>query len=311
MQNGSFTAQSDSHRFKEVIERIKTGRFDETIELLMRSAAPEAADTEREQLLAVMLSWKGKMEAASKMEQYTQSEFLITQWDEFVRTQAAPGLADRYFYALKHHVYHRALAGFLELYNLSGINDPIILAQMGKIYKGLGDFERAIESLELASAQAKSDPRIMYPLADCYAAVDEIKRSKLYFREAFFIDPFAFEPWNCEAQFITDIMARIRTAGVEEADLPCWIPVYAVLLGVFSVKRELKPVEIGRLSQSIHELEQGFSREKTDRRKALLLNRYFWLADHYLTIKAPQEDMEELLVKIRRVDYDIYERYTQ
>lgn len=286
---------------------IRAGRFDEIVEILLQSGDAVSSDPARETLLAGLLFWKGKMDAAAKMEHYAESEFLMTQWDAFVREPMTHGLSEGYFYALKHRVYHQALKGYLELYNLSGITDSIVLTRMAGIYKGLGDYERAIESLELASTQARNDPGILFQLADCYAAVGETKRAKLFFREAFYIDPAACDLESLEAPFIADILSRLRDANIDEAHLPYWLPVHASILGVFTVKRELKPVEIGRLSQSIRELEDEYAKEADGRIKALLFNRYLWMADHLQTIKAPQEELEQLFEKMQRLDSDIFE----
>jgi hypothetical protein len=138
-----------------------------------------------------------------------------------------------------------------------------------------------------------------------------MKPAKLFFREALLLDPGVIDCAACEAPFVRELAMRIREEGISEDALPYWIPVYGTILGVFTVKRELKPVEIGRLSQSILELEQRYSRNRENRDKALLLNRYFWLVDHYSCMKAPKEDIDEVLQKIKLLDPDIFERYIQ
>jgi hypothetical protein len=163
--------------------------------------------------------------------------------------------------------------------------------------------------LSSPTSRKKNDPRILAELADCYAQVNEIKAAKLFFRESLFLDPGVFDLGNCESSFIFKIVARIRAEGVPEKVVNYWIPVYGAILGVFSVKRELKPVEISRLTQSIGELEKKYSQEADEKDKALLINRYFWLIDHYNSIKAPKEDIDKALVKIKQLVPDIYERY--
>jgi hypothetical protein len=88
--------------------------------------------------------------------------------------------------------------------------------------------------------------------------------------------------------------------------------VYGTIWGVFSVKREMKPLEFGKLKQAIHQLEKecaagGAGREILVPR---LLNRYFWLIDHYMSAGEPRERVEEVLAKIRELDPRVHAEYT-
>ena len=88
---------------------------------------------------------------------------------------------------------------------------------------------------------------------------------------------------------------------------------YGCLFGVFSVKRELKQVEAGRLKQSIFTLETELrgNPEQNALLKPRLINRYFWLIDHYENTREEPELIEETLLKIKVTDAEIYERYTR
>ncbi|HEQ70965.1 MAG TPA: hypothetical protein ENN69_00610, partial [Spirochaetia bacterium] len=303
MQKNKVNATGNSVNLKALCTLIRNGRFQEAVDNLMHTQGPESEERDKEQLLGSVLYWKGKMDAASKLDHYAQSEFLISEWATFLRDHTGGRLPDPCLFALKHYVYSIALRGYLELYNQSGICDPDVLLMLGKVYKGLGDYERAVQSLEIAAGEARNDARILFQLADCYAAVDEGKKAKLFFREAFFLDPAAFNPDECEAQFIAELSARVREDGRDPAHVAYWIPVYGTILGVFNIKRELKPVEIGKLSHSLRELEKRLPDGLTERETALLLNGYFRMIDHLLTIKAPREDIDELLAAIDRVDH--------
>jgi tetratricopeptide (TPR) repeat protein len=310
MQKRESKETQSTLNLKELCRLIQNGRFGEILELIAGAKGPEKSEElEKEPLYRSALYWKGQMDTAAAMERYAESEFLIARWDEFKDSPEAAALSERVFYALKEYVFKKALQGYLELYNLSGIDDTAALTRMGQLYHGLGDYERAIQSYELAHKRAKDDPRIMARLADCYGLAGETKAAKLLFREAFFLDPGACDPESCESGFIRELLTRLRAEGIPAEDGAWWLPVYAALLGVFNVKRELKPVEIGRLTQSIRELEAEGPGGLSGRDKARLLNRYFWLADHYTGLKAPKEDLDEVLGKIEALDANIYERY--
>ncbi len=312
MQRRESKETQSARSLKEACRLLQSGRFEETLGLLAGARGPEKSEEiEREPLYRSVLFWKGKMDVAAAMERYAASEFLVAQWDEFEAGPDASALPEQVAYALHQYVSTRALQGYLELYNLSGIDDGAVLSRMGRLYQGLGDYERAIQSYELAHKRAKDDPRIMARLADCYGAAGETRAAKLLFREAFFIDPAACAPERCESPFIRELLERLRAEGLPAEDRAWWLPVWAAVLGVFNVKRELKPVELGRLTQSILALETAAAAGLSGRDKALLLNRYFWLADHYAGLKAAREDLAAVLEKIKALDPDIYERYIQ
>jgi len=105
----------------------------------------------------------------------------------------------------------------------------------------------------------------------------------------------------------------VQEKGFREDELREWLPVYGKLWGVFSVIRELKPIEFGRLKQSIFTMETE-CRGNPSRGAALkprLINRYFWLIDYYDTKKEDPYLREEVLLKIKVTDPEIYERYVQ
>jgi hypothetical protein len=73
----------------------------------------------------------------------------------------------------------------------------------------------------------------------------------------------------------------------------------------------LRPLEFGRLKQSIFQLEKevrgsGGQRPLVPR----LINRYFWLIDHYLTVGEQRERVEEVLDRIRELDPRVHREYT-
>jgi hypothetical protein len=108
------------------------------------------------------------------------------------------------------------------------------------------------------------------------------------------------------------LAARLREEGIPDDDLPEWIPVYGTLYGVFNVKRELRPLEFGKLKQAIHGLEKEI--ESGTRDKAAvprLLNRYFWLVDHMQASGEDKSRIAEILAKIRSIHPSVYEEYVK
>jgi hypothetical protein len=140
----------------------------------------------------------------------------------------------------------------------------------------------------------------------------QTKAAKALFREAFFLDPARIDMRTLESALILKLRDNVSALGYKDEELCEWIPVYGYLWGVFSVKRELKQMEAGRLKQSIFSLEAecAASPSRREQLKPRLLNRYFWLIDHHEISREDPSLIEETLLKIKVTDPDIYKMYT-
>ncbi len=109
------------------------------------------------------------------------------------------------------------------------------------------------------------------------------------------------------------LASKLRARGITEPLLNEWMPVYGAIWGVFSVKREMKPLEFGKLKQAIYQLEKECRKPGPERERAVprLINRYFWLIDHYMTTGEPRERIEEVLARLRETDPGVHEEYTK
>ncbi len=221
---------------------------------------------------------------------------------------------DQCLYSVKYFVYSLALFFFKDLLVGSHRNqhDPSFLLLVGRCYKGIGNYDEALNYLEQAVRFKREDAETLAEVADINALLAETKAAKALFREAFFIDPSKIDLESLESALITHLRDKVAALGYSKEALCEWIPVYASLWGVFSVKRELKQVEAGRLKQSIFALETEYQANPSRQEilKPRLLNRYFWLIDHYENIKEASSLVEETLLKIEVTDRNIYQKYT-
>jgi tetratricopeptide (TPR) repeat protein len=243
---------------------------------------------------------------------YDKGGFLLSQWKAFYGFLDRLGEAcDPCQYALRRFVFSIALRSFQDLLG-DGVNrhDPGLLLQVGRCYKGVGSYEPALKYLEQAGRFKREDGETLSELADVYALLEEARAAKALFREAFFLDAQGIDLRSMESEMILRLRDRVRELGYSGPELAEWIPIYGRLFGVFSVKRELKPVELGRLKQSVFTLENELHSRPGEAPllKPRLLNRYFWLIDHY-EIREETGPVEETLLKIKIVDPAVYERF--
>jgi len=219
---------------------------------------------------------------------------------------------DQCQYAVRYFVYSSALFFFIEVLKSPGNqHDPGLLLLVGRCYKGMGNYEEALDYLEKTVRIKREDPETLAEAADVNALLANIKAAKALFREAFFIDPSKIDLRYLESAFIQKLRDRVLELGYKDEELNEWIPVYGYLWGVFSVKRELKQMEVGRLKQSIFSLEAEYESNSKRRKiiKPRLLNHYFWLIDYYENSREDSSLIEETLLKIKITDSAIYSMY--
>jgi tetratricopeptide (TPR) repeat protein len=244
---------------------------------------------------------------------YSRGKFLLSQWKSYYGFLDLVGNEfERCQYAVKHFVYGFALQNFREVFTDGSMrHDPDLLEQLGRCYKGIGSYEEALNYLKQAAQFKQEDAATMAALADVYALLGETKAARALFREAFFIDPQVIDLRNLESELILALIRRVAGMGHSGAELQEWIPVYGALLGVFTVKRELKLTELGRLKQQIFDLENEM-RGKTGDENILtpaLLNKYFRLMDYYEGTNSSHALIDEIKMKIKIVEPVIFERY--
>jgi tetratricopeptide (TPR) repeat protein len=254
---------------------------------------------------------------------YEKGGFILSQLKQyyvFLDRLAPPANAapveerfDQCQYAIRRFVFSSALRCFEDLLgDRVNQHDPGLLLLIGRCYKGVGNYDECLKYLEQAVRFKREDSETLAELADVNALLGEDRIAKAYFREAFFLDPGKIDLRSMESALIRRLRDRIAVErGYRGPELCEWIPVWGRLWGVFSVRRELKQLEVGRLKQAIFSLET--ERQNSPGRDSILkprlLNRYFWLVDHYENTREDSALIEEILLKIKVTDPEIYERY--
>ena len=261
--------------------------------------------------------WQDRLQSMGKYHsEYERAEYLADQWKGFSDfTRQIADVPERCATAFKNLVFRSALAMYESLLDttLTGAKDGDLFMRIGRCYKALGEYDKALQHLDAANQVKKEDAEIMAELADCYSLVGETQASKVFFREAFFINPEAVKLESIESAMICRLVEKLREAGFEGVHLAQWLPVYGVLYNVLTIKRELRPLEYGKLRQSIYtlEMEMRENPQKKENSMARLINRYFWLIDHYRMMREGREKIDEVMLKIRELSPALYEEYTK
>lgn len=260
--------------------------------------------------------WLDRMGSIDQFrEPYDKAGYIMSQWKAWYSFLDRVGEAcDSCRYAVKHYVFNSALRYFEEtLGDRTSRRDPVLMLQIGRCYKGVGNYEEALKWLEESVRLIKEDGETLAELADVNALLMKNRVAKALFREAFFLDPQKVDLRDMESELIVRLQDHVAALGYRGPELAEWIPVYGSLIGVFSVKRELRPVELGRLKQSIFSLENDIRSNPSVSAvlKPRLINRYFWLIDYCENIQAYSSLVEDTKLKLKLIDKAIFDRYVR
>jgi hypothetical protein len=247
---------------------------------------------------------------------YDKGGFILSQWGPFFSflerlEQIGSAAFEPCLYAVRRFVFSSALEHVQDvLGDGEHKHEPALLLQVGQCYKGIGNYDLALRYLQQAVRFLREDGKTLSELADVNALLDETRAAKALFREAFFMDPQGVDLLNMESEMIVRLRDRVASMGISGPELPEWIPIYGSIYGIFSVKRALRPVDLGRLRQSVFSLESEI-RGGSDNARILrprLINRYLWLIDHYENVREDPSLIEETMLKIKIIDPGIFER---
>jgi len=259
--------------------------------------------------------WLEVLENFDQLEFFEQGETLVNQWKRFrqlVDREKEP--LENTVYAFRKSIFSRALESYRSLFDDTNTDIKAeVYRKSGLCYKKLGSYETALGCLTEANSLAPGSAAILAEMADCYALCGDDKHAKVLFREAFFVDAQKVELSFLDSPLIKVLVEQVQAKGYEGNELQEWIPVWGVLYGVFSVKRELRSQESGKLKQEIYARENEL--KDPGNNSALitprLLNLYFWLIDHYVMTKESVTKINEVLLKIKILDAAIYKLYVK
>lgn len=257
--------------------------------------------------------WESKIESEIQLEPFEFGESLINQWKQFnILLSHEENTAEKTVFVFKKLVYTLALNQYKIA---SDDHDNRLKAEIyrksGLCYKKLGFYEEALKCLMESNNLVQDASPVLAEMADCYDLCGETKIAKVLFREAFYIDPEKIDLTFLDSPMIKALVEQVQKKKITGSVLQEWIPVYGVLYGVFTVKRKLRSQEVGRLKQDIYAKENELKDPSNDSAVLVprLLNMYFRLMDHYILSKDNVSKINEVLLKIKILDQEVYRLY--
>lgn len=296
-------------------ENLRNGNIEEAEDLLDAALMSNLDNNEIKFALSCLSFWKDKINTVVRFSSPSdKSEWIFRAWLNFVEwSKTLPGRNEDCIDAARYFVFNRALEFCSKaLEEHQGATDIEIYRKTGLCYKNLGDYDNALRFLDYAFTRDSSSAKLVADLADCYALTGDMQKAKVLFREAFFIGASEIELDFLSSEIITRLISETEKMGYRGEELALWIPVYGVIYGIFNVKRELRAVELGKLKQACYAMETQLCKADETEKKYLvprLLNHYFWLIDHYINTDDDRTKINEILLKIKIIDPDVYSKY--
>jgi len=307
------TVENSSEKLRqEAVNYINIGAWEKTLRLLDALASCDfPAERVKADKMYVRFWLARKQKYMEMDDHYKRGIFLFRQWKVFLDFINNVKHDEKVFFAVKSRIFSQALYSFSRFASESRISDASTLFNIGVCYKNMGNYAEAIRNLEMANARRNSDAAVLSELADCYEMTNESKAARIFFREAFYIDPQEIDLDSLESTMIHSLVKVVENVGYMGKILKEWIPVYGVLEGVFDMKRELKPLEIAQLRQAIVTLEAALNEKENQALNVpRLINKYLWLIDFYQVNGNNSGVIENTLKKIRDLNPAVYELYT-
>lgn len=259
--------------------------------------------------------WKERQVKLQSIEDnFEKGEFLLREFRSFLKNYIPVNsiTINHGVKSIENWIFSTAYISFKKYGEVTNNEkNPDILLKQGFCQKIMGDYDLAQELLEEAVSLTKNNSSILAQLADVYSLINEEKHSKLFFREAFFIAPQDIDLDSLESVIIKKITEELKYKDYSLNELKEWIPVYGAILRLFSVKKELKPIEVGLLKQSIYSLNNQLTVGEIDKGIVVprLINHYLRLLEYFVSAKGSKTEIEEVLLNIKLLDKKIYDLY--
>ncbi|HPA71723.1 MAG TPA: hypothetical protein PKY31_05620, partial [Spirochaetota bacterium] len=244
------------------------------------------------------------------------ADFLMKEWEEFTRYASGKGMLDSAPYnAAMKHIFFRASEHYTIAFvkEQSTVDNFDLLINLGICFIRLEDYRRAIETLEYARSSLRGSAKLLSLLGEANYQVNEIPKSLLYFKEAFFVDPSEIDLSLIRAKPVRDL-AEISGRLKPGADPREWIPVFGYLQDILYVKRHLNSQQVESIKREIYTLETALhqsGRERAEETNIIprLINKYLWMLDFFEYQNYDFNNITEIRSRLLKLDKELFKDF--
>lgn len=299
----------------EAFSMIEEGNFRKASDLLNRLLTQEPSYPGLAAGYRTARFWENRQgELEKKQDGKEKADFLMKQWVVFEKYAAEKEIekARAYEAVMKYVFFHAAehyRHAFQNLEDAGGDFD--LLLNLGDCFLRLQEYRKTIDTLEYARNSYKSSARLLAILAEAWYHQDDIPRSLLYFKEAFFIEPSEIDLNLLSAKPIHEILALMEADGREFHDRREWIPIYGYVHDIFFVRAKLNRHQVEHIGNEIYNLELNFQKLNKEQRASTnvlprLINKYLWMMDYYEFQNFNMNNLQEMRQRLISIDHDLF-----
>lgn len=257
--------------------------------------------------------WITKFNALEELDDaYEKGERLFVEWKNFISYITLKGTYYKEAIdALCRGVFSKALHNYMGIAVEENVRlKGDILVKKGICFKKLGNYEKATDCLVSANKVLPMNAKIISELADCYALIGNDNDAKILFQEAFYINSTMIDLTFLDSSLISSLIKSVEKRGYTGNELNLWLPVYAVIQGVFYADVKLTSKDLGHLKQQIYALENNPNDKKRNAPdiKPRLIYLYFRLLAHCKSV-GDEKTKSETLLRLQLLDTNIYNQY--
>lgn len=289
------------------LDLLKNGKFEEALNSFNLILKLNYSNSIAESGIKYCKYWMPRINKIIQInDNYEKGKILFKEWKKFeIFANSMKNVQKKAITNIMFFILNAALDAFKKDLRENRISDFETIFIIALSCKKIGDYKNSIKYFEESLILQNDNSNIIAQLADCYALIDQEKKAKLLFREAFFLDPSSIELDMLDSNIITYIVTKILEFNISKKELNYWIPIYGRILGIFNIYRELVPYEIMKIKKEIYYLEDNYKNQiKNDNcLKTKLLNCYFWIYDN---IKNNKNELLQIEKKIKNISEQVY-----
>lgn len=262
--------------------------------------------------------WSNRQELIAKeMVGKHRATFLLAEWDSFEEEADRRKIMSLPVVDLiMQYVFGLAAKNLRLVYQKEASRsiDPDFFSKLGLCLLRCKDYSNCIDVMEYAGSQYGSNPEFLFYLAESYYRVNNLEKSKLYWREALFLNTDKIEFALIETSFILDLIKQVDDFGYAADILLDWVFIYGLVYKTFDIYKSLSQLEVKNIFSDIQTLEKNYLRISPDLKekvKTNLLKKYLYLLDYYQFQDKSSGYFSDIAQQVRELDEEVYKLYTK
>jgi tetratricopeptide (TPR) repeat protein len=262
--------------------------------------------------------WANRSNELNEMGKGKQTaDFLMREWQDFKEYAEKNDLVNStaYISAMKNIFFNASEHYKIAFKEQESTADNFeLLLNLGMCFLILEEYKASIETLEYARSSNKNNAQLNALLGEAYFNMNEISRSLLFFKEAFFINPSEIDLTPLKSKPIKDLLkiSTERKPGCK--DIREWLPVFGFIEDIFYSRRNINSEQIETIKREIYSLEKNFQTLSKERIKESniiprLINKYIWMLDYFRFQNYNYESISDIKNRLIQLDGEIFEDY--